>query len=188
MWESREALRNFIESRGTLAPFFFVALQAGQVVLAPLPGEVTGFLAGFLFGAWKGFLLAMAGLAIGSSAAFGLARLARGPVERRLKDRKFYRHVVDFTRHHGITTAFLLFLFPGFPKDYLCYALGLLPFSFRTFFPVMLIGRAPATLALTLEGDAFFRKDWGFLLWVGLVAGLSFLLFHKLKKRLEVEP
>ena len=39
-----------------------------------------------------------------------------------------------------------------------------------------------------LRGNAFFRKDWGFLLWVGLVAGLSFLLFHKLKKRPEVEP
>ncbi len=176
-----------MESQGPLAPLAFVVLQAGQVVLAPLPGEATGFLAGFLFGAWKGFSLAMAGLAVGSSAAFGLARLARGPLERRLKDRKFYRRTVDFTRHYGVTAAFLLFLFPGFPKDYLCYALGLLPFPFRVFFPVMLLGRAPATLALTLEGDAAFREDWDLLLWVGLAAGLSLLLFLKLKKRLEVE-
>ncbi len=176
-----------MESRGALGLLIFVSLQALQVILAPLPGEATGFLAGFLFGAWKGFLLAMAGLAVGSSAAFALARLASGPVERRLKDRKFYRRTVDFTRHHGVTAAFLLFLFPGFPKDYLCYALGLLPFPFRVFFPVMLLGRAPATLALTLEGDAVFREDWYFLFWVGLAAGLSFLLFLKLKKHLETE-
>jgi len=187
LWQNREALRAFIEAQGGLAPFFFVLLQAGQVVLAPLPGETTGFLGGFLFGAWEGFSLAMTGLALGSSAAFGIARLFRDQVHRHLEKKTFYQKILLFNRKHGPTAAFFLFLFPGFPKDYLCYALGLLPFSFRTFFWVMLLGRAPATLALTLEGDALFREDWSRLLWVGLVAGLSLGVFMKLKKRLEPE-
>jgi len=187
LWENREALRALVESRGALAPLVFVGLEAGQVLLAPLPGEVTGFLAGYLFGPWEGFLLAMAGLALGSSAAFGLGRLFERVLAPRLRKKPFFEKVSRFTRRHGATAAFFLFLFPGFPKDYLCYALGLLPLSFRVFFPVMLLGRAPATLALTLEGDALYRADWRRLLWVGLAAGLSFIFFLGLKKRLEPE-
>ncbi|WP_168719647.1 TVP38/TMEM64 family protein [Thermosulfurimonas marina] len=187
LWENREALRAFVEAQGALAPLAFVALQALQVVLAPLPGEVTGFLAGYLFGPWEGFFLAMSGLALGSSAAFGLARLFERSLEAHFRERPFYQRTVRFTRRHGPTAAFLLFLFPGLPKDYLCYALGLLPFPFRLFFPVMLLGRAPATLALTFQGDALYRADWRRLFWVGLAVGLALCGFLILKRRLEGE-
>ncbi len=183
LWENRELLRAFVASKGALAPLVFVALQAGQVVLAPLPGEVTGFLAGVLFGAWEGFLWAMVGLALGSSAAFGLARLARRAVERRLRSRLFFEKVQAFTRRHGPLAAFVLFLFPGFPKDYLCYALGLLPISFRVFLVVMLLGRAPATLALTLQGDAVYQGNWERVLWIGMVFLISLVIFWRLKIR-----
>ena len=176
-----------MESRGALGPLVFVSLQALQVILAPLPGEATGFAAGFIFGPFKGFILAMLGLSLGSAGAFFLARAFRPPFERHLGRRPFYLRVKTFTRRHGPTAAFLLFLFPGFPKDYLCYALGLLPFPFRVFFPVMLLGRAPATLALTLEGDAAFRKDPAVFLWVLLFAGLAIAAFSALKPRLFPE-
>ena len=176
-----------MESRGALGPLVFVFLQALQVILAPLPGEATGFAAGFIFGPFEGFILAMLGLALGSAGAFFLARAFRPPFERRLGGRPFYLRAKTFTRRHGPTAAFLLFLFPGFPKDYLCYALGLLPFPFRVFFPVMLLGRAPATLALTLEGDAAFRKDPEVFLWVLLFAGAATAAFWTLKPRLFPE-
>ncbi|WP_161939454.1 TVP38/TMEM64 family protein [Thermosulfurimonas dismutans] len=187
LWENREALRTLVESKGPLGPVIFVLIQAGQVVLAPLPGEATGLAAGFIFGAWEGFVLAMMGLALGSSAAFGLARLFRDLVHRHLARKVFYQKVLLFNRKHGPTAAFLLFLFPGFPKDYLCYALGLLPLPFRVFFPIMLLGRAPATLALTLEGEALYREDWRMVIWVAVVAVVVLGLFRVFKKRFYQE-
>ncbi len=178
----KEALRELVEGAGLLGPVIFVLAQALQVVLAPVPGEVTGFVAGLLFGAWKGFFLAMVGLGVGSSAAFFLARTARPYFVRRFGRKDFYLKAEAFVKRRGTYAAFLLFLFPGFPKDYLCYALGLLPFRFRDFLVVMMLGRAPATLALTLEGDAFYREDWRLLLMVAVAAVVSVLAFWCLKR------
>ena len=39
-------LRGRLESLGPLAPVGFILIQALQVVVAPIPGEATGFLGG----------------------------------------------------------------------------------------------------------------------------------------------
>ena len=44
-------LQKFLASFGPYAAGMFVTLQFLQVFLAPIPGEVTGFVGGFLFGA-----------------------------------------------------------------------------------------------------------------------------------------
>ena len=43
-------LGEFIASFGPLAGLIFVVVQVIQVVAAPIPGEMTGFVGGFLFG------------------------------------------------------------------------------------------------------------------------------------------
>jgi hypothetical protein len=40
--------------------------KAGQVIAAPVPGEVTGFLGGYLFGTFFGVLFSTIGLSLGS--------------------------------------------------------------------------------------------------------------------------
>lgn len=70
LWQDRTLLREIVEKNSTLGALLFVFLQALQVVIAPLPGEVTGFMAGFLFGAILGTFLSMGGIIIGSSLAF----------------------------------------------------------------------------------------------------------------------
>jgi uncharacterized membrane protein YdjX (TVP38/TMEM64 family) len=47
----RESLRQLVKSGGWAAPLIFVAIQIGQVLFAPIPGDVTGFLGGYIFGA-----------------------------------------------------------------------------------------------------------------------------------------
>jgi uncharacterized membrane protein YdjX (TVP38/TMEM64 family) len=52
----------------------------------------------------------------------------------------------------GATLCFLLFLIPGFPKDVLCYLLGLSRMRLRTFLVLSTLGRMPGTFLLTLQG------------------------------------
>ena len=54
--------------------------------------------------------------------------------------------------------AFLLFIIPGFPKDYLCYLLGLGHMGHGAFLLVSTLGRLLGTVLLTL-GGAFFRDE-----------------------------
>ncbi len=60
MWEifrGKEQLRSYIESWGAWAPVAFVVIQALQVVMAPIPGEFTGAVGGFIFGTVPSLLL-----------------------------------------------------------------------------------------------------------------------------------
>uniref|UniRef100_A0A7C4NS55 DedA family protein n=1 Tax=Thermodesulfobacterium geofontis TaxID=1295609 RepID=A0A7C4NS55_9BACT len=52
LWNNREELRIFLGKHPYLGPFLFIVFQALQVIIAPIPGEATGFLAGFFFGAF----------------------------------------------------------------------------------------------------------------------------------------
>jgi uncharacterized membrane protein YdjX (TVP38/TMEM64 family) len=156
---NRRLLRAWQEYFGLWMPAVFVLLQALQVVAAPIPGEATGFLAGYLFGIRDGFLYALTGLVLGSGVDFYLGRR----LEKFLLQRVIPRNISEifgFLRNkQGKLIVFLLFLLPGFPKDFLCYFLGMTPMSFGAFFLTMAAGRAPATWLLVLQGAQLARGD-----------------------------
>ncbi len=171
--EDPQRLRALIQDFGPYGPIFFIFLQAFQVVFAPLPGEVTGFVAGYLFGAFWGFLYAMVGIALGASVAFWLARKFRNFFAPRLSRSPHFRRLERFMQRRGLMAAFFCYLFPGFPKDYLNYFLGLFPIPFKIFLPLMLIGRLPGTLALAIQGASLYEGDW---LTLAIVGGISLVL------------
>ena len=62
----RERIKAFISSFGLGAPAVFMLIQILQVMFAPIPGEATGFIGGYLFGPGRGFLYSSVALAAGS--------------------------------------------------------------------------------------------------------------------------
>jgi uncharacterized membrane protein YdjX (TVP38/TMEM64 family) len=74
LYVDKRFLKHTLREWGILAPLIFIGLQALQVIVAPIPGEVTGILAGYLFGEWLGFFYSTIGLTLGSVAAFGVGR------------------------------------------------------------------------------------------------------------------
>ena len=60
----------------------------------------------------------------------------------------------------GALVAFILFLLPGFPKDYLCFVLGLSRMPFKLFLLICTVGRIPGTLLLTLQGAKVYKGDY----------------------------
>jgi uncharacterized membrane protein YdjX (TVP38/TMEM64 family) len=63
-------------------PAAFIVIQALQVVLAPIPGEFTGAVGGFIFGGVPTILYSSLGLTIGSIMAFLAARIMGLPLVR----------------------------------------------------------------------------------------------------------
>lgn len=61
-------------------------------------------------------------------------------------------------RKKGALYAFILFLIPGFPKDALCYVIGLSHISVGTFLLIVIPGRFFWTLILSMTGN-FARND-----------------------------
>jgi len=56
LYSDKRFLKQTLRQWGILAPVIFIALQALQVIIAPIPGDVTGILGGYLFGEGLGFI------------------------------------------------------------------------------------------------------------------------------------
>ena len=185
LWQDRAFLREMTNSHPYLAPFIFVILQALQVVVAPLPGEVTGFMAGFLFGAIPGFILSMCGIFLGSLIVFTVVSSFRKHFLKRYENHPYYLKLKGLFRKYGLFGVFILYLFPGFPKDLLNYLVPLMPISLRALLIISTLGRAPGTFALALQGDVVYGGHPYKIVFVSIPFLLAFFLFLYLKRFLE---
>ncbi len=182
IYRDHHQLKIVVKSYGPYAPLVYILLQIIQVVVAPIPGGAIEFLGGYLFGVWAGMLYSMIGLILGSWLAFSLARIfERIAVEKFVseKTRKKFDYLVE---HEGVILSFILFLLPGFPKDALCYILGLTPMHLGIFLIISTIGRIPGTLMATLQGAKAFEHQYRlFLLLLGIstLAILAFYIYHE---------
>ena len=178
---SRQQLKGIIRSFGAYSPLAYVLLQFLQVVIAPIPGGAIEFLGGYLFGAKAGFGYSMVGLFFGSWFAFALARIfEKVAVEKFVpaETRKKFDYLIG---HEGLILSFLLFLIPGFPKDALCYILGLTPMHTGIFLIISTIGRIPGTLMACLQGAKAFDaqyKTMAILLGLSTLIILVFYIYH----------
>ena len=145
-------LRAFVQSFGIWSPVVLVVLQALQVVLAPIPGQLLGVVAGYLFGAWWGTLYNMLGITIGSAAAFWLSRrFGRAYVEDIVHEDTLakFDSVDDDTAR---LTLLLFFLIPGLPDDVLCFVGGLTKFPLWQLLVLAIVGRTPAFFLANVVG------------------------------------
>ena len=191
-------LRLFIESFGPFAAIVFVLIQGLQVVFAPVPGEATGFVGGYLFGNVMGVVLSTIGLTLGSIGAFYFARIFGLRLVERVVKKEYITKFNDFATHKGLYISYILFLIPGFPKDSLCYLLGLTHIRFLDFFLMNLLGRLPGTFILTFQGsavkDARYKSFLVLLIGSAVVTLILYLtrnyvitffthIVHKLKRK-----
>lgn len=148
-----EELRAFIRQYGVFSPVVLMALQALQVVFAPIPGQVLAVVAGYLFGAWWGTVYNMVGITIGSGVAFWLSRrFGRAYVESIVHEDALERFDAIDTDTAGLT-LFILFLIPGLPDDMLCFAGGLTEIPLWQLVGIAVVGRAPAFFLVNVVGD-----------------------------------
>lgn len=172
----KQRLLAFIRQHRNTAALTFIGLQVLQVLAAPVPGEMTGFVGGMFFGMGWGILYSTIGLTIGSWCAFMIARLlGRHLIEVVVKPETLRRY--DYVmKHKGLFIAFIMFLIPGFPKDLLCYVLGLGHMGQRDFLLISTSGRLLGTTLLTV-GGAFFRDQrYGALFTVAGIGAILILV------------
>jgi uncharacterized membrane protein YdjX (TVP38/TMEM64 family) len=177
----RHQLKVIIRSFGPYSPLAYILLQIIQVIVAPIPGGAIEFLCGYLFGVEAGFFYSMIGLILGSWMAFSLARIFEKLAVEKFVSPQTIKKFDYLIGHEGLILSFLLFLIPGFPKDALCYLLGLTPMHLGIFLTISTIGRIPGTLMATLQGAKAFEHQYkSFLVLLGISALviLAFYIYH----------
>lgn len=177
----KEKTTELIRSFGYFAPLAFIGVQVLQVVFAPIPGEATGFLGGYLFGVLPGFLYSTVGLTAGSYLAFQLARLLEESFVEAIVSKEVLKKFDFAAKENGVIISFLLFLIPGFPKDYLCFILGLSPMPLKIFLVITAAGRMPGTMMLSLQGANVYSHDYTLfflLLGISILLGLLVIIYR----------
>lgn len=176
LWElfkDRNQLRSYVESWGAWAPLAFILIQAFQVVIAPIPGELTGAVGGFIFGGVPTIVYSSLGLTIGSMIAFLAARVMGLPLVKLVVSKEALEKFHFLTERRGALLALILFAIPGFPKDILSYILGLSPMGFPAFVTVCTLGRIPGTIMLSFSGSAVYNEDWTFLIVMSVICAVA---------------
>jgi uncharacterized membrane protein YdjX (TVP38/TMEM64 family) len=175
IFTSAQELRDWVSAKGAAAPIVFMALQAIQVIVFVIPGEVPQIAGGYLFGVWMGTLYSIAGILLGSTISFFLARLlgvpfvhALFPAEQTAKIEKL------LSSRRSKIAFFLLFVIPGIPKDVLCYVAGLSPMRFVFFAVISFLGRLPGIFGSAIIGNAAAGERW---ILAGIVLAAAALLF-----------
>ena len=172
----RERVRVFLESLGPLSFLGFILLQALQVVAAPIPGEVTGVLGGFLYGPLLGVFLSTIGLTAGSWINFALSKTFGRPFTDKFVSKKTMAKYDYLLHHKGAFLVFILFLIPGFPKDILCYIIGLGHLTTKEFLIISTVGRFGGTVLLTLGGTYLRHQQYyRFSVLLGVAIVIIFL-------------
>ncbi len=178
----RHQLKRLISSFGPYSPLVYILIQILQVVIAPIPGGAIEFLGGYLFGVKAGFIYSMIGVMLGSWVAFSIARIFEKLAVEKFVSPQTMKKFDYLIGHEGVILSFLLFLIPGFPKDALCYILGLTPMHTGIFLFIATVGRIPGTLLACLQGGKAFEhqyKAFLILLGISVLIILVFCIYHE---------
>ncbi len=184
LYLDKRFLKHTLREWGVLAPVIFIGLQALQVVIAPIPGELTGILGGYLFGQWAGLFYSTIGLALGSVAAFAVGRWLGTRYVQKLVSPDMWRKLGFIVEAEGAILCFVVFLIPGLPKDLACYLFGMSPMPIWVFVAVSTLGRIPDTWVLSAQGAHTAAGDYLQLVLLTAIALAAALPLYYYRNRL----
>jgi len=166
------ALRDWIESLGSLGPVVFVLLYAIAVVAA-LPGSALTVAAGALFGSVQGVIVVSIASTLGASLSFLVGRyFAREAVANWLSDKEKFQKLDRLTEQQGAVIVAITRLVPIFPFNLLNYGFGLTRVPFWTYVFWSWLCMLPGTVLYVVGADAVTKTVvQGEVPWV-LVAAL----------------
>lgn len=182
IFTNREALEAWIISLGAWGPVVIVVAEFLQVLLAPVPGQVVGIAAGYLYGAFWGTVLAMTGLVLGTLVAVWLARLFGRPLVERVVGEEMLQRLDGYVERSGSLALLLIYLIPFLPDDLICFVAGLTSLSLGRILLLAFIGRLPGVVASALIGNharALSGTEIAILVGISLVLVALVALFQK---------
>ena len=135
-----------MKSLGFIAPFFFLFLQAFQVVFPVIPGGASCLVGVLAFGSIEGFVYNYLGLSIGSVISYSLSKKYGLKIIYKLFDKSLVDKYLKYIRNNTFKKIFFLgILVPGAPDDLLCYVAGISNITLKEFIIYIILGK-PLTL------------------------------------------
>ena len=187
LYRDKYFLRDTVASWGWMAPAVFVVIQALQVIVSPVPGEITGPVGGALFGTAWGLFYSTCGLTLGTLTCFAIGRKWGEPLVRPWLSEHNWNRMNFILEAEGAILCFILYLIPGFPKDVISYLFGISPMPFWLFAIISTVARIPGTWISSYfgahVGDQQYLYAAAFILAVAAVCLPLFYYRDRIIKR-----
>jgi uncharacterized membrane protein YdjX (TVP38/TMEM64 family) len=179
LYRDKQFLKETVASWGWMAPIVFVGIQALQVVISPIPGEITGPVGGALFGTAWGVIYSTIGLTAGTLVCFWVGRVWGEPLIRPWLSEHNWNRMHFILEAEGVILCFILYTIPGFPKDIISYLFGMSPLSFWAFAIVSTIGRIPGTVISSYFGASVGEQRYLYALaFIALVTAACLPIYY----------
>lgn len=145
-------VQQYVMKLGAWSAIWYPLLYAGCNVLL-LPGGVLSVGAGFFFGLWWGFFIALVGNVAGAAISFFISRsLGRSWLKQKLSRNPTLVALEPAIEREGWKIILLSQLHPLFPTSLLNYLYGLTQIRFRTCMLWVAIGQAPGLFLYSYLG------------------------------------
>jgi uncharacterized membrane protein YdjX (TVP38/TMEM64 family) len=179
LYQDKRFLKETVRSWGWMAPLVFIAIQALQVIISPIPGEITGPVGGALFGTWPGLIYSTIGLTIGTLFCFWVGRKWGEPLVRPWLSEHHWNRMNFILEAEGAIICFILYLVPGFPKDIVSYLFGISPMPFWLFAVVSTVARIPGTWISSYFGANVAEQQYIYAIaFMAVVIALCLPLYY----------
>ncbi|MEG2429507.1 MAG: VTT domain-containing protein [Oscillospiraceae bacterium] len=173
----RDALKEYVVSKGFFGVFILLGLQIMQVILAFIPGEIVEILSGLLYGTFGGYLICTIGMLIGTIVIFYTVKALGYPfINKTIGEGKLlkYKFLNDTKRLEIVT--FIMFFIPGTPKDLLTYFMPFTKIKPMKFFLINTVARIPSIISSTYLGHTLIKGEWVKSLIVFVAIGIIGIL------------
>jgi len=140
---SIEDFQAIMKTYGVWGPLVLTAIQALQVVVPILPGDLGCAVGAISYGAVVGFVCNYVGICLGSIIAFYLAHhYGKSIVIDMFSERTYekWKAKAENKKSYDLF-LFVATLLPLFPDDFLCYFSGLIRMNERRFIWIILLGK-----------------------------------------------
>jgi uncharacterized membrane protein YdjX (TVP38/TMEM64 family) len=179
LYQDKKFLKETVRSWGWMAPLVFIAIQALQVIISPIPGEITGPVGGALFGTGLGLFYSSIGLTIGTLFCFWVGRKWGEPLVRPWLSEHHWNRMNFILEAEGAIICFILYLIPGFPKDIVSYLFGISPMPFWLFAIVSTVARIPGTWVSSYFGAHVAEQQYIYALaFMAVVIALCLPVYY----------
>lgn len=173
VFTDRNELDRVIEDAGIFGPLLFMALQAIQVIIAPIPATVVTLAGGFIFGTFWSTVYSMIGSTLGFWAVFYISkRFGRRLIRFMVSEEKMRKY--DQLTANKSMLAFVVFgfLFPLLPDAVIGYIAGLSVMRIKSLVVLSIITRIPGALVTSYVGSKVGTGDY----WLVAVLAVAIIV------------
>lgn len=188
-FSSLEEAREWFSSFGAWAWIIFFLIQIAQVVILPIPAQITTIAGVLIFGAWKAFIISAIATLIGSYICFGIGKWFGVKVAYKLASKETVDKYRNLLTKKGRLLLPVMFLFPAFPDDLLCFIAGTTKMTWRYFVIITILTRiiSIACICWLGSGELIPFSGWGIPVWIviGILMLACIILIFKYQEQIE---